>query len=162
MNIDFILNGEDVSIQARAGDRLSEILRNEFSLLGVRSDCCAGRCGRCIVTFNGMIVNSCLIPAFRVRGAEVVTIEGFARTDEYNDVKKGFERAGFEPCDFCYGARALIASVIADETSAPTTSYVHNRMSAVECRCTQPSTILKAIRSIAEIREQRIYGRAGK
>ena len=39
MKLDFILNGEDVSCQAEAGDRLSEILRDRFSLLGVRSDC---------------------------------------------------------------------------------------------------------------------------
>ena len=49
MTLGFILNGEDVSARVRSADRLSDVLRERFGLLGVRSDCrssCPSSTGR--------------------------------------------------------------------------------------------------------------------
>lgn len=75
MTISFILNGEDVSLNARSYERLSDVLRGRFGLLGVRSDCRRGVCGKCLVFLDGRIAPSCLLPVFRVRGHEVITID---------------------------------------------------------------------------------------
>ena len=96
MTVSFILNGEDVSANVRSIDRLSDVLREAFGLLGLHSDCRCGRCGRCFVLLDGRLVPSCIVPAFSVRGKEVVTIEGFAQTEEYRDVAEGFKAAGVE------------------------------------------------------------------
>ena len=95
MTIGFILNGEDLVLQSGAENRLVDILRNNFGLLETKSDCYTGQCGACSIIFNGEVVKSCLIPAFKVRNSEIITIEGFSQTDEYQDIVLGFKEAGF-------------------------------------------------------------------
>jgi carbon-monoxide dehydrogenase small subunit len=81
VTISFILNGEDVVVRTNAERRLIDILRGTFQLLGAKSGCNVGTCGGCSVIFNGLVVKSCLIPAFRIRGSEIITLEGFSQTD---------------------------------------------------------------------------------
>lgn len=162
MKLDFILNGEDVSCQAEAGDRLSEILRDRFSLLGVRSDCGSGHCGLCLVTLNGRAVPACLVPAFRVRGAEVVTIEGFEQTDEYADLKEGFRKAGAEPCEFCRGAVLISAAALLEDRPRPEPQEILERLSAVFCRCHDPAVLVRGVQTAAELRARRMYFRANR
>lgn len=160
MTVEFILNGEDVSCRVRATDRLSEVLREEFSLSGVGSDCLAGRCGRCVILMNGRLVLSCLVPAFKARGAEIVSAEGFAKTDEASDVAVGFEAAKIDRCAFCGPQRRLIAGAILDEGSRASDQRILEAMQTVHCRCTEPESLVKAVRAAAEAREQRTWRRA--
>lgn len=162
MKLVFILNGEDVSYQAEASERLSDILRDHFPVPGVRSDCKTGRCGLCLVIFNGRVVPSCLIPAFRVRGAEVVTIEGFVQTDEYADINEGFLKAGAEPCEFCRGAVILATSALLEEKPRPTPEEILEHLSAVFCRCHEPAALVRGVQAAAEIKARRTYFRANK
>ncbi len=162
MKLDFILNGEDVVCEAEAEDRLSDLLRERFFLLGVRSDCRIGNCGLCLVIFNGRTLPSCLVPAFRVRGAEVVTIEGFSQTDEYQDIREGFQKAGAEPCEFCRGAVFLATSSLLEERSRPSPREILDQLSAITCRCHDPSALIKGVQTAAELRARRMYSRAGK
>ncbi|MDR2110260.1 MAG: 2Fe-2S iron-sulfur cluster binding domain-containing protein, partial [Spirochaetaceae bacterium] len=64
MTIGFILNGEDVVIQADADRRLLDILRGGYKLPGAKQGCLTGSCGVCSVIFNGAVTPSCLIPVF--------------------------------------------------------------------------------------------------
>lgn len=162
MTLGFILNGEDVSARVRSSDRLSDILRERFGLLGVRSDCRSGRCGRCLVFLDGRLVPSCLVPAFRARGAEVVTIEGFAQTDEYQDIVEGFAQAGVETCGFCEAAKIMAAAALLERSTRPTREETLERLSAAPCRCTDPETLVKAVQAAAERRARRLYRRADK
>lgn len=162
MKLDFILNGEDVSCQAEAGERLSDVLRDRFSLLGVRSDCRSGSCGLCLIILDGRTLPSCLVPAFRVQGAEVVTIEGFALTDEYTDIREGFRKGGAELCDFCRPAVFLSTSALLEEVPRPEPQEILERLSSVFCRCHDPTAILRGVQSAAELRARRMYTRANK
>ncbi len=162
MKLDFILNGEDVSCQAEAGDRLADILRERFSLLGVKEDCRSGHCGLCMVSLNGRAVPSCLVPAFRVRGAEVVTIEGFELTDDYADLREGFRKAGAEPCEFCRGAVFLSAAALLDERPRPEAPEILEHLSAVFCRCHDPAALVRGVKTAADLRARRMYFRANR
>jgi carbon-monoxide dehydrogenase small subunit len=162
MTISFILNGEDVSANARTVDRLSDLLRDAFGLLGLQSDCRCGRCGRCFVFLDGRLVPSCILPAFSVRGKEIVTIEGFAQTEEYRDVVEGFETAGLETCGFCKGPKILAMADLLERVPRPTPREVLAHMSSVPCRCTDPVALVEAARAIVERRAGRIYRRAGQ
>jgi carbon-monoxide dehydrogenase small subunit len=162
MTFSFILNGEDVSVRARTGDRLSDILRSSFGLLGVQSDCRSGRCGRCLVFLDGRLVPSCLVPAFRARGSEIVTIEGFALTDEYQDIVAGFASAGMETCGFCESGKILAAAALLDHRSRPTPEEILEQLSSAPCRCTDPESLVKAVQAAAEHRARRLYRRASQ
>ena len=162
MTVSFILNGEDVSAQARSVDRLSDLLRDTFGLLGVRSDCRCGRCGRCFLFLDGRLVPSCIVPAFNVRGREVVTIEGFSQTEDYRDITDGFKAAGVETCGFCTTPKILVAASLLERRPRPSPKEILEHMSSAPCRCTDPEAIVRAVQSVAELKARRLYHRAGQ
>jgi carbon-monoxide dehydrogenase small subunit len=162
MTVSFILNGEDVSAQARSVDRLSDLLRDVFGLLGVRSDCRCGRCGRCLLFLDGRLVPSCIVPAFSARGKEIVTIEGFAQTEDFRDMTEGFKAAGVETCGFCEAPKIMIASALLERRPRPSPREILEHMSSAPCRCTDPAAIVKAVQAVAELRARRIYRRVGQ
>ncbi|MDA8426922.1 MAG: 2Fe-2S iron-sulfur cluster-binding protein [Treponema sp.] len=160
MTLSFILNGEDVSARVRSVDRLSDLLREHFGLLGLQSDCRGGRCGRCLIMLGGRLVPSCILPAFRIRGMEVVTIEGFSQTDEYQDIVAGFKSAGVETCGFCDSAKILATATLLERRTRPTNAEILEQLSVAPCRCTDPETLVHGVQAAAERRARRLYHRA--
>jgi carbon-monoxide dehydrogenase small subunit len=160
MTVGFILNGEDVVVRAEADIRLINILRGHFGLLGAKSGCLAGKCGACSIIFNGEVIKACLIPVFRVRGSEIITIEGFSQTDEYQDVLAGFLRAGLETCGFCRTGKILTAAALLERKSQPSREEILLGFDGIRCRCTDPETLIDAVNAAAEIRQRRLYGRS--
>jgi carbon-monoxide dehydrogenase small subunit len=160
MTIEFILNGEDVVVQTTLDRRLVDILRDNFKLLGAKAGCRVGRCGSCSVLLNGKIVPSCLVSAFRVRNREIVTIEGFALTDEYQDIVSGFSRAGVENCGYCDSAKILSAEALLETNPRPSKEEALDAFSGALCRCTVPRLLADGVLAAADIRQRRLYGRA--
>jgi Aerobic-type carbon monoxide dehydrogenase, small subunit CoxS/CutS homologs len=160
MTISFILNGEDVSAKVRTVDRLSDLLREGFGLLGLRSDCRSGRCGRCLIFLDGKLVPSCIMPAFNARGKEVVTIEGYAMTEDYRDIVEGFKGAGLVCCGFCDEAKIMAAGALLETNPRPSPREILDFMSVVPCRCTDPDSIVKGVEAVVERRARRMYRRA--
>lgn len=160
MTIEFILNGEDVVVQTSLDRRLIDILRDNFHLLGAKAGCRVGRCGSCSVILNGKVVPSCLVSAFRVRGGEVITLEGFALTDEYQDIVSGFSRAGVENCGYCDAGKILATEMLLEQNPRPSKEEALSAFSGVLCRCTVPRLLVDGVLAAAEIRQRRLYGRA--
>ncbi|MDR2741431.1 MAG: 2Fe-2S iron-sulfur cluster binding domain-containing protein [Treponema sp.] len=159
MTINFILNGEDVVIRAEADGRLLDILRGSFKLLGTKTGCLSGRCGVCFVILNSKVVPSCLVPAFRVRNSEIITIEGFSQTDEYQDIAAGFSRAGVECCGYCDSSKILAAGALLERILRPSREEILAAFTGIRCRCTEPETLVEGVLAAADVRQRRLYGR---
>jgi carbon-monoxide dehydrogenase small subunit len=160
MTIGFILNGEDVTLQTEANFRLVDLLRSHFHLLGAKEGCLNGRCGACSVFYNGRVVPSCMIPVFMAQGSEVITIEGFATTEEYQDIKSGFTQAGVKTCAYCDAAKILAVESLLAANSRPDRIEILAAFDGVLCRCTEPEALVRGTMAAAEIRQRRIYGRS--
>jgi carbon-monoxide dehydrogenase small subunit len=156
MTLGFILNGEDVIVQSNAENRLVDILRKNFNLLGTKGGCYLGDCGSCSVIFNGEVVKSCLIPVFKIRNSEIITIEGFSQTDEYQDIVLGFSEAGLENCDYCNNAKILATEALLDRNKQPTREEILTGFHGIKCRCTEPDELIHGIMKVLERR--RHYG----
>ena len=159
MTIGFILNGEDVTVRADAAVRLIDILRRNFGMTGAKCGCLAGRCGACAVIFNGMITKSCLIPAFRVHGSEIITIEGFSQNDEYQDIVTGFEQAGVETCGFCLTGKILAVEALLSKNPQPSKQDILAGFQGMKCRCTEPKSLVNVVLAATDLRQRRLYGR---
>jgi carbon-monoxide dehydrogenase small subunit len=156
MTINFILNGEDVSVQSEANIRLINILRENFNLFGAKSSCLTGQCGACSVFFNGHVSSACLIPAFKVRGSEIITIEGFSQTIEYNEIVKGFMEAHLGNCGYCEAGKILCTEALLERIPLPTKDEILLAFSGNKCRCTNAERLEKAINIIAKLRQRRL------
>jgi carbon-monoxide dehydrogenase small subunit len=160
MTIDFILNGEDVTVKAEPTERLALILRDQFSLPSIVHDCGGGRCGKCMILLDGKTTLSCLVPVFRIRGSEVVTYEGFINTTEHELVRAAFSDSGLALCSYCAPARFMAAGSLLDSPARPTESEAAETMAAILCRCSPPSAVLRVVMAALELNENRKYRRA--
>ena len=168
MTIGFILNGEDVSVRLDDGGggecppalRLVDILRDTFALYGAKAGCCCGNCGACSVIFNGDVAKACLIPAFKLRDSEIITIEGFALTDEYQDIIRAFDEAGAGRCGFCDTGKILATELLLGKNHRPSREEILEGFSGVRCRCSDPEGLVQAVTAAFEYRRQRVYGRS--
>ena len=160
MTIGFILNGEDVVVKTSAENRLVDILRQTFSLLGARAGCYLGICGACTVIFNGEIVKSCLIPAFKIRDSEIITIEGFSQSDEYQDIVMGFAEAGVKNCGFCNTGKILTAEALLEKNSMPEEIEILNAFVGNKCRCTDNESLVQGVLIASDRRRQRTNERS--
>lgn len=160
MTIDFILNGEDVTIKAEPTDSLALILEDQFGLDSIVQDCGGGRCGKCMILLDGKTTLSCLVPVFRIRGSEVVTYEGFMNTSEHELVRAAFNQSGLALCSYCAPARFMAAGSLLDRPSRPDSSEVVETMASILCRCSPPTSVLKVVLTALELHENRKYRRA--
>lgn len=157
MKISFILNGEIVHVQTDPGERLVTILREDFHLIGTKAGCMQGRCGSCTVLINKKPVPSCLVPAFEAQNKRIETIESFKLTDEFNDIKQGFDDANVQMCGYCDNGKYLIAESILEKTLQPDESCILEHFSGCICKCTVKKELVAGIQKAASIRRSRLY-----
>jgi len=160
MTINFILNGEDVIFQGEAGVRLIDILRGTFGLFGAKPGCLAGQCGACTIIFNGQVSPACLIPAFKIRGSEIITIEGFSQTIEYQEITSAFAEAHLGNCGYCESGKVLCAETLLERNPSPDKKEILKGFSGIKCRCTNVERLVNAVNKIAEERRRRLNGSA--
>jgi len=160
MTVSFILNGEDVVVRSDANVRLVDILRANFGLLETKTGCLTGKCGFCAVIFNGSVSHACLIPVFRLKGSEVITLEGFSQTDEYQDIMAGFAGARLESCGYCATSKILNAGALLEKIKRPSRQEILRAFSGIKCRCTDPEKLVEGIEMTVELRQRRLYGRS--
>ncbi|MDR2965787.1 MAG: 2Fe-2S iron-sulfur cluster binding domain-containing protein [Treponema sp.] len=158
MIINFILNGEDVVINCEAGVRLIDILRENFGLFGAKSGCLTGQCGACSVIYNGLVSPACLIPVFRIRGSEIITIEGFSQTMEYQEIYDEFAGSHVGNCGYCEAGKILCAEALLERNPSPSKDEILFGFTGIKCRCTNVERLVKAVNDIAVKRQKRQHG----
>jgi aerobic carbon-monoxide dehydrogenase small subunit len=162
MTMGFILNGEDVTVDCDPESALVDILRDNFNLLGVKVGCSIGACGTCLIIFNGNVVKSCLIPALNIRGCEIITIEGFSQTIDYQDIILGFSETGLENCGFCDTGRIFATEALLSRNKAPSREEILSAFKGIHCRCTEPEGLVQGVLAASEHRRRRLYGHSAR
>jgi carbon-monoxide dehydrogenase medium subunit len=143
------INGQPVSAAAAAGVTLLDWLRDEAGLTGVKEGCAEGECGACTVHLDGAAVMSCLVPAARAAGSEVVTVEGLADDDRLAPIQAAFVEHGAVQCGFCTPGLLMSCAKLLDEHPAPTRRQVQLGLAGNLCRCTGYAAIERAIEHVA-------------
>lgn len=148
-NLSFTLNSETATVEIEADDRLIDVLRDRLLLTGTKQGCGDGECGACTVLLNGMPVNSCLVPAMKVQGKTVTTIEGLAQGDTLHPLQESFLEAGAVQCGFCTPGMILSAKALLDHKKKPTDEEIKLALSGNICRCTGYVQIIEAVKIAA-------------
>ena len=153
MKITFILNKELVTVDTTLSMRLLDVIRNDFGLTGTKEGCGEGECGACQVYLDGELVNSCLVPMSNVIGKEVMTIEGFAKTQKYKKIEKAYVEEGAVQCGFCTPGMVMATNSLLESIPHPNEAQIKEGLAGNICRCTGYQTIIKAVKNIAKEEE---------
>ena len=113
IHLTLTVNGAERSVDALPFARLLDVLRDQLGLTGTKEGCGEGECGACSVLLNGRVVNSCLVPAGQLHGAEVVTVEGLALDGALSPVQAAFLNHNAAQCGFCTPGMLVAATVVA-------------------------------------------------
>lgn len=162
MIIEVTVNGEPKRLQARSGDRLLDLLNRELSLFSVFSDCLCGRCGRCLIFFDGRLAYSCLIPAIKAKGSAIVTYEALEETPEIREIVDALEKARALPCAFCRTGKIMAIADLLARIPLPEEWQILEQLEIVPCPCTDPVSLVAAVGFASEARNKRKFNRADK
>jgi carbon-monoxide dehydrogenase small subunit len=143
------LNGEEITVQIEVDALLVDVLRDELGLMGTKEACGQGECGACTVLLDGEPVTSCLVPAVKVQGREVMTVEGLASGGELHPLQKSFIEHGAVQCGYCTPGMLMSAKALLDRIPHPSEEEIKEAISGNLCRCTGYAKIVEAIKAVS-------------
>jgi aerobic carbon-monoxide dehydrogenase small subunit len=154
LKITFQLNGQETEVTVSPDTVLVDLLRDGLGLKGTKVGCREGECGCCTVLLDGAAINSCLLPAIKVAGRSVSTIEGLSAADGgLHPIQQAFVEQGAVQCGFCTPGMIMNAKALLDQNPNPTDGEIKQALSGVLCRCTGYRKIIQAVKKAGQAGE---------
>jgi len=143
------VNGTTHDLDVPESRMLAHVLRYDLGLTGTKIGCEEAECGLCTVLVNGTPVNSCIYPAFKAQGAQIVTVEGLARGEELHPLQRAFVEHGAVQCGFCTPGLIMTAKALLDGNPNPSDHEIKVALKDTLCRCTGYASVIHAVHSAA-------------
>jgi xanthine dehydrogenase molybdenum-binding subunit len=163
-NINLTVNGKQISLESVPGETLSTLLRERLRLTGTKIGCEEAECGACTVLVDGEPMMSCVYPAERADGKNVVTIEGLAALtptplpqgegqgvrERLHPLQEAFVEHGAVQCGFCIPGQIMTAYALLKRNPNPTSDEIRFALKDTLCRCAGYPSIENAILAAAQ------------
>lgn len=143
------VNGEPVEAVVDTEELLLDFLRDRLGLKGAKRSCEVQVCGTCTVLLDGLPVSACCTLACEAEGGDVLTIEGFARQEQFAEYEQAFNRHAALQCGFCTGGFMLTLKSLRDSGELASEEEIRHGLDSNVCRCTGYKSILSAARDLA-------------
>ena len=143
------VNGGAHTLDIEPSTPLLYILRNDLGLQGPRFGCGLGQCGACTVIIEGEAVRSCITRCSSVKGSEINTLEGLAKSGTLHPLQQAWIDEQVPQCGFCQNGQIMTAKALLDKNPNPTDAQIREAMNATLCRCMTYYRVQAAIKRVA-------------
>ncbi len=154
MVISCTVNGEKKTLDVPPLKALLDILRDDLGLTGTRGGCRKGICGTCLVLLEGDLVNSCLIPAFRVQNQRITTYEGLLKSRLFANIESIFNESRLSDCKYCSPGIKMAAAALLSKSKNPKAPDIKEAFSANLCACGSFNTLFSTITKMSGVRSR--------
>jgi aerobic carbon-monoxide dehydrogenase small subunit len=144
------VNGATHSVAVPPLKRLLDVLRDDLHLTGTKEGCGEGECGACSVILDGILVNSCLVPAAHADGAHIRTVEGLAQNGRLHPVQQAFADSGGAQCGICTPGMLMASVYLLEHNPHPTHDQIREALAGNLCRCTGYQKIVDAVHAASQ------------
>lgn len=145
VSITFTVNGVPRTVETFPMKRLLDVLREDLQLTGTKEGCGEGECGACSVIMDGVLVNSCLVPALQASGSTIRTIEGVAENGNLHPIQQAFASCGGAQCGICTPGMIMASIYLLEHNRYPTRDEIREALAGNLCRCTGYQKIVDAV-----------------
>ncbi len=151
--ITLTVNGQSHTLTVTPTETLADALRKRLKLTGTKIGCEEAECGSCTVLVNGEPTLSCVYPAARADGKQILTIEGLANTQDgrlvLHPLQEAFVQHGAVQCGFCIPGQILTSYALLKRNPNPSSDELRHALKDTLCRCAGYPTIENAIMDAA-------------
>ncbi len=147
--ITLTVNGRTHTLSVNPDETLADTLRKRLKLTGTKIGCEEAECGVCTVLVDGEPTMSCIYPAQRANGKNIMTIEGLAKTEDnelvLHPLQEAFVNNGAVQCGFCIPGQIMTGYALIQRNLEPTSADIRYALKDTLCRCAGYSSIESAI-----------------
>jgi carbon-monoxide dehydrogenase small subunit len=153
--VSLTVNGKAVKATVEPRTLLVQLLREELRLTGTHVGCDTSQCGCCVVHVDGRAMKSCTMLALQADGANVLTIEGLAPSeDELHPMQEAFRENHGLQCGFCTPGMIMTAVDMVHRLGHELDERtIREELEGNICRCTGYHNIVKSIAAGAKAME---------
>lgn len=151
MEISYLLNGKKITSLIEPDTTLFAELRRK-GCCSIKCGCDTTNCGMCTVWLDNKPVLSCSVPAARVNGKAVTTLEGLQT--EALEFAQYMAEEGSDQCGFCNPGFVMNVLAMARELDNPSEREINEYLNGNFCRCTGYAGQLRAIKKYLSARKQ--------
>ena len=131
-----MVNGNTHHVDVAPNETLGYTIRYRLGLTGTKIGCNQAECGACTVTADDRTIYSCSTLTHRMRGKEIVTVEGIAAADgTLHPVQQAFIDELAPQCGFCTPGQVVAGVALLKSNPNPTEEEARVAMSGNLCRC---------------------------
>jgi carbon-monoxide dehydrogenase small subunit len=142
-------NGQPFEASVSPRLLLSDFLRDNIGLTGVRVCCEQGICGACTILVDGQSARACLLLTVQADATAIVTVEGLAQPGRLHPIQQAFwDHHGLQ-CGYCTPGMLITAYEFLSHNPDPSEAEVREAIAGNICRCTGYVHIVASILAAA-------------
>jgi selenium-dependent xanthine dehydrogenase len=155
--IEIVVNGVARNLECAPDETLLQVLRERLGLTAAKVGCSQGYCGACTVLLDGSPALACMLPAAKLGGKRVTTLEGLPEAQRQM-LARAFVQEGAVQCGYCTPGLVMRTHWLTEKGRARDRAAVVKALGSHLCRCTGWVRIFDAIETAGEAHAQGAFG----